>query len=314
MASTLQRLFLSPRMPSNAAGFIDGDFVVVDLRTAGPNFTLEASAFTEIAEGLLTPSLDSQNIHDSGQLASLIQQTAEAAGLGDKKRWSITLPEGAARTLLITLDSKPGSRHELDEMIAWKLDRALGMASSSLRLSRKRLSPIKGQQRYLVTASPEAVIAEYEHLFREIGWQVGLILAKHMGEAEWLLSDKSPGDKMLVSANSAGFTSIVTRKGEPVLVRAEECEQDAIPDELFRIALFYKDRLAGLGADAKTITRVLVIGRIDRAQVIHSVAEALGNTPELIESKQLGLDLTGDPVSFDQLAAAAGLAALALHG
>jgi len=314
MGSPLQKLFLAPRIPSNAAGFIDTDFVVVDLKRAGSSMTLAASAFTEIPEGLVTPSLDSQNIHDADQLANLIIQTAEAAGLRDKKRWSVTLPEGAARTVLINLDSKPSSSRELDEMIAWKLDRSFGMSTSSSRLSRKKLSPIKGQQRYLVAACPEAVISEYENLFRSIGWQVGLILAKHLGEAEWLLSDKTPGDKMLVSANLTGFTSIITRKGEPVLVRVEECEQDSIPDELYRIALFYKDRIADQNPEAKTITRVLVIGGIDRAQVIHSVTEALGEAPELIESRQLGLDLTGDGVSFDQLAAAAGLAAIALHG
>ena len=312
MSSSLKKLFLSPRVPSNAAGFIDGDFVVVDLKGSGSKLLLEANAFTELPEGLLRPSFDAQNISDADQLASIIRQTAEAAGLRDKKRWSVALPEGSARTLLIGLESKPGNRRELDEMLSWKLDRALGSSSSGMRVSRQRLNPLKGQERYLMTVSPEAVIAEFEDLFRKVGWHVGLLLAKHMGEAEWLLADKSPGDKMLVSATPIGFTSIITRKGEPVLIRAEECEREAIPDELYRIALFYKDRLSD-PSSTRSIDQVMVIGSMDRGLVIHSVSEALGNDPELVESRQFGFDLTGEPVSFDHLAAAAGLAALAWH-
>jgi hypothetical protein len=310
MVASLKRIFVSPRVPGNAAGFVDGDFVVVDLRAAGSRMSLEANAFTEIPEGLVTPGFGGHNLRDIDQLASLMRQTAEAAGLGDKKRWSFALPEGSARTLVITLESKPGSKRELDEILAWKLDRAFGMPSSTLRTSRQRLTPVRGQERYLVTVSPESVVSEYEELFKKVGWHVGLMLAKHMGEAEWLLTNKAPGDKMLVSANLSGFTSIITRKGEPVLIRAEECEQESIPDELYRITLFYQDRLSDT-TGARTISQVLVIGRMDRSQVIHSVGEALGSDPELVESRQLSLDLTGEPVSFDHLAAPAGLAALA---
>ncbi|HEY6330742.1 MAG TPA: hypothetical protein VI756_15505 [Blastocatellia bacterium] len=310
MVTSLKKIFVSPQIPGNAAGFIDGNFVVVDLRAGRSGMSLEANAFTEIPDGLLLPGFDGQNLHNLDQLASLMQQTADAAGLGDKKRWSFALPEGSARTVLISLDSKPGNRRELDEIIGWKLDRAVGLPSSSLRISRRRLTPARGQERYLVTVSPESVILEYEELFKKLGWHVGLILAKHMGEAEWLLTNTAPGDKMLVSVNPAGFISIITRKGEPVLIRSEECEHESIPDELFRITLFYRDRLSDPTA-SRTITQVLVIGRMDRPQVLHSVAEALGNDPELVNSAQLGLDLSGEPVSFDQLAAPAGLAALA---
>jgi Tfp pilus assembly PilM family ATPase len=313
MVTSLKKIFISPRVPGNAAGFVDETFVVVDLRAAGSGVSLQANAFTEIPEGLVMPGFDGQNLRDKEQLASLMRQTAEAAGLGDKKRWSFALPEGSARTLLITLESKPGGKRELDEILAWKLDRAVGMPSSTLRISRQRLTPVRGQERYLVTVSPESVISEYEELFKKIGWHVGLILVKHMGEAEWLLASKSPGDKMLVSVNASGFTSMITRKGEPVLIRAEECEQESIPDELYRITLFYRERLSDPSA-TRTITQVLVIGRMDRSQVVHSVGEALGTDPELVDSRQLGLDLSREPVSFDQLAAPAGLAALAWQG
>jgi hypothetical protein len=314
MASAVKRFLLSPRVPSNAAGFIEQDIVVVDLRRTRGALSLAGSAFTELPDGLVEPSFDGVNIHDPDTLAALFIQTAEAAGLKEKKRWSASLPEGVARTLLVTLESKPSGRRELDEVLLWKIERALGVSGSNLRLARQRLSPLKGQDRYLMTVTSEPVISEYELVFAKAGWNVGLLLPKHIGEADWLLADKTPGDKMLVSATPRGFIAIIVRRGEPVLVRAEECEPEAIADELYRIALFYRDRVPSAAHEEKTISHVLILGRMDRGQVIHSVTEALGKAPELVESDELGLDLKSEPVSFDHLAAVAGLAARAWQG
>jgi len=70
----------------------------------------------------------------------------------------------------------------------------------------------------------------------------GLILPRHMGEAQWLIWDDAPGDKILVSANRSGFTSLIVRNGDPVLVRTFVCEPESIADELHRFAMYYRDR------------------------------------------------------------------------
>jgi len=59
-----------------------------------------------------------------------------------------------------------------------------------------------------VTAAHNDVLAQYESVFARMGWTAGLILPRHMGEAQWLMWDQTPGDKLLVSANRSGFTSV----------------------------------------------------------------------------------------------------------
>jgi hypothetical protein len=311
MAAVLQRHLIAPRTPKNAASFIDDGFAVVDLDRAHRNFTLSSSAVTQLPGGLLVPSFEIRNIADQQELAAIIRQTVEAAGLINRKRWSVALPEGVARSFVIALETKPGSRRELSEMIRWKVERLLGASSSQIRISRQPLNSIKGANRYLVTVAIEEVVAEYETLFADIGWQAGLLLPKHLGEAQWLIWDDSIGDKMLVTVGRTGFTAVIAQKGEVALVRSEVCEGDGLLDELFRMTLYYRDRMMESVETGAGLECVLLLGDIDRPRAMDVICEASGSEPRLLDPAELGFDLKGEPINFDQLAAAAGIATLA---
>lgn len=309
--SALRRLLLAPPAPNTAAGFVDDNFAVVDLRRGRNGFSLASSAVTQLPPGLVTPGFDTLNVQDADELAQIIAQTAEAAGLLNKKRWSVALPDATARTIVIALDSRPASRRELNEMISWKVERVIAVPSKDLSISRQRLNPAAGQDRYLVTAAHNDVLSQYESVFAGIGWKAGLILPRHMGEAQWLMWDDAAGDKLLVSANRSGFTSLIVRNGEPVLVRTFVCEPSSIADELHRFALYYRDRLVEGSGTPGTLTRMLVLGGIDLAEARQAVADALDSEPRTLDPGEFGIDLKGEAIRFDHLAGAAGLATIA---
>lgn len=307
--SSLQKYFLSPRVPNTAAGFIEDNFAVVDLRRGRRGFSLAASAVTVMPQGLVTPSFDQANIADADELIAIIRQTVEAAGLSNKKRWSVALPDGAARSLVVILESKPESRRELNEVLSWKIERIIPTPVSELHVSRQKISPASGQDRYLLTIAHNEVLAEYEALFESVGWYAGLMLPRHLGEAQWLMWDRSPGDKLLVSANRDGFTSLIVRKGEPVLVRSFACEAEARGDELHRFVLYYRDRIGeGLSPD---LSGVLVLGEFNIEEARAAISDALESEPRALDPAEFGFDLAGEPIKFDHLAGAAGLATLA---
>jgi hypothetical protein len=310
MASAIQRYLLAPRVPHIAAGFVDNNFVVVDVRRARKGFSIGASAVSQLPEGLLTPNFDSTNINDPQALGAIIFQTAEAAGLANKKQWCVALPEGAARSLVVTLESKPSTRKELNEIMSWKIERLIGIPATELSISRQRLQQDSKQERYIVTVARQEILAEYEALFHSTGWQPGLMLPRHMGEIQWLMLDKGEGDKMLVSANRAGFTAVVVSHGEPVLVRNYVCEPESRIDDLHRFALYYRERMSSPGGVAPFLESVLVIGNIDLAEAQSAISDALDNRPRLMDASEFGLDLEEAPVWFDHLAGAAGLATL----
>jgi hypothetical protein len=310
--SALQRFFLSPPAPNIAAGFVDDNFAVVDLRRGRRGFSLASSAVTQLPVGLITPGFDNLNIQDSVELGQAIAQTAEAAGLANKKRWSVALPDATARTVVIALESRPSSRRELNEVIAWKIERVIGVPATELQISRQRMNAAGGQDRYVVTVAHSEVLAQYESVFAELGWNAGLVLPRHIGEAQWLIWDESPGDKMLVSSNRTGFTTLIMRNGDPILVRTFVCEPGSIPDELHRFTLYYRDKLmAGVGGAAGTLARMLVLGNIDLAEARGAVADAIDSEPRTLDPAEFGMDLKGEPIRFDHLAGAAGLATIA---
>jgi len=309
--STLQRVFLAPRAPSNAAGFVDDNFAVVDLRRGRQGFALASSAVTQLPYGLITPSFESLNIQDTNELAQTITQTAEAAGLMNKKRWSVALPDAAARTLVISLESRPASRRELNEVIAWKIERLIAMPSRDLRISRQKMNASGGHERYVVTVAREDVLSQYESVFAGLGWNAGMVLPRHIGEAQWLMWDDSTGDKLLVSANRLGFTSLIVRNGDPVLVRSFVCEPSSIADELHRFALYYRDRVVGDTGGAGALTRMMILGNINAGEARNAVGDALDSEPRVLDPLEFGMDLRGEPIRFDHLAGAAGLATIA---
>jgi hypothetical protein len=310
MASALQKYFFAPRVPNLAGGFIDDNFALVDLRRKRNGFAIASSAATKLPTGIVVPAFDQANIGQPEELIRIIRQTAEASGLSNRKRWSIALPEGAARTFVIPLESKPAGKRELDEILSWKIERVIAYPATELRASRQRLTPVEGKERYLVTVARENVIAEYEAIFEAIGWQVGLIVPRHLGEAQWLLWDQMPGDKMLVSGNRSGFTVVVMRNGDPVMIRVYECEADTQMDELHRSAVYYRDKVEN-AAGKFELTGLLVIGGVDPFEAQKVLADALDHTPAVINPTQFGFDLTGEAIPFDQIAGAAGLATLA---
>ncbi|MFY9609189.1 MAG: hypothetical protein WAU45_11330 [Blastocatellia bacterium] len=307
--SALQKYLLAPRAPNTTAGFTDDNFAVVELSRGRGGFSLASSAVTELRPGLISPSFDEPNIQSPDELAELITQTAEAAGLANTKRWSVALPDAAARTLVVTLEETTYNSRELSEILGWKIERLIAAPLSELRISRQRISSAAQQSRYLVTVASHHVLTQYESLFAGLGWNVGMLLPRHLGEVQWLMWDDAPGDKILVSGNRSGFTSVIVRNGEPVLVRTCVCDRQSQADELHRFALYYRDRLnAGGGA---VLSRILATGGIDLVEARRAVADAIDNEPLAIDAAEFGVDLAGEAIRFDQLAGAAGLATLA---
>jgi hypothetical protein len=307
--SSLQRYLLAPPAPNTAAGFIDDYFAVVDLRKGRRGFALAASAVTQLPPGIIASSFEQPNIEAPDELIEIIFRTAEAAGLSKKKRWSVALPDTTARSFVITLESKPESRRELNEVLNWKIERVVAMPISELRVSRQRISPVSGQERYLIAVARDEVLSQYESVFASLKWNAGQMLPRHLGEAQWLAWDNSPGDKMLISANRNGFTSLIMRNGEPALVRTYACDPESRGDELHRFALYYREKLAG--SSAAGLTGLLTLGGIDIEEAQDAVSNATESRPRLLNPAEFGFDLSGEAIQFEQLAGAAGLATIA---
>jgi hypothetical protein len=88
------------------------------------------------------------------------------------------------------------------------------------------------------------------------------------------------------------------------------CEPEARADEIHRFALYYRDRLTE-SPDGSGLTGLLVLGGIDPSEAGRAVSDALDSTPHIFNPSEFGFSLENEPIGFDQLAGAAGLATIA---
>lgn len=304
---------VTPRFPAVALGLESDSAAVVQLERTRQGFALRRAATIALGPDLIIPSFDDQNLTDPAALAEAISDLVTNAGLLRQRKWSVALPESAARAVILNLESAVGSRRELDEVLEWKIERGFGVPASELRVARESLTPdAQGRARYLATGVRLSVLEEYESVFKSLGWTAGLVLPRHVGEERWLVRNGNRGDALLLTSHDQGFTTVLLRDNQPLILRSVLCEPDDCDDELYRVLLFYRDRGAGSPDEAAAIERLLVVGDgLSKRRVTEIVNETLGTSIRPLGAADVGLALPDGDLSFDRIAAPAGLATLA---
>jgi len=312
---------IAPRLPTAAIGLESKGAAVVHLeRRRRDGFALRRAATVALPDALLNPGFDEINIADPKELAHALEDAVLGAGLGGQRKWSVTLPEASTRTVILHLESAPGSRSELEEVLRWKTERGFGAPLEELRVAREKLPPdAGGRTRYLAVGVREIVLAQYESVFASMGWRAGLILPRHVGEARWLMQPGPGLDSLLVSSHAEGFTVVLVRERRPLVVRTVMCEAEDRDDELYRLLLFYRDRIASSednggdrDSEVRSLERLLVLGEgFDKNHVSEIIRETLSHELRPLGPQDVGLTLPPGELDFDTIAAPAGLATLA---
>jgi hypothetical protein len=142
-----------------------------------------------------------------------------------------------------------------------------------------------------------------------------LILPRHAGEEQWLRNGKS-GDGLLLTAHNEGFTAVLMRGQRPLTLRSVFCEIEECDDEIHRVLLFYSERSgpsgSGRSSTGASVDRLLVVGdRLDKQRVAQIAQDTLGVSLRPMDAADVGLLIPPGDLTFDTIAAPAGLARLA---
>ncbi len=299
----------APSLPSASLSISETHLALIALRRSGREFEPRNLGVLRLPAGLVRASFTEPNVTDEPALVEHLSRTATQAGMKRIRALSATLPATSARALVVALDSTPGSRAELAQMLEWKVERGTGQKFGDLRVGYGRLSDAGGRPQYLISAASEQVVAQYERIFKQLGWQVGMIAPQPIGEAQWLMRQNLKEDQIVVSLNERGFDAVVVRGKEPILVREVECPADERENEFYRLMVFYRDRLAPESSDA-TISRVLTIGSVAEQRRFRDVlSSAVEQRVVILNAQQLGLRVDAN-APFNYFAAASGLATM----
>jgi len=302
-----------PNYPKAAIGIEENAITVVQLRRDGrEGFSVDRAATIELPTALLTASFTERNISSTAEFRAMLEEAVVAAGLLRQKNWSVSLPSNTARSAILTLDS-PG-KGQLEEVLDWKAEQSFGAPAGQLRITRFQISNDRdGKQRYFATAIKLSVIDEYESIFEQFGWKAGLILPRAVAETQWLSSEASAMDSLLISSQSDGFTAVLLRGSEPTVVRSVTCSPNEVDDEIYRLLMFYNDRFSDAHG-GNLLNRLLLVGRGLVPEKIRAIStEAFGRALSIVRSGDVGLNVPVGALTFDDLAAPAGLAAFGLR-
>ncbi len=301
-----------PNFPKAALGLEKESITALALQKEGRGqFGIKQAATIELPDHLLTPSFTEINISNTEEMLVMLEEVLMNAGLMKQKSWSVSLPSNSARTAILTLDAEPASKEELSQVLDWKAENTFGAPAGELRISRRKIaSDEKGKSRYFATAVKLSVIDEYETLFERLGWQAGLILPRALSEAKWLVDKKTKNDSLLISSQEDGFVALLLRGDEPMVVRSVTCTEEERDDEIYRLLMFYRDRLGN--AESETfLEKVLAIGKNFTSARLKEIAdEALGKTLKILRPEDIGLNMPVQTMQFSEIAAPAGLASL----
>jgi hypothetical protein len=306
---------IDPRYPAAALGLERGGASIVQLEgIRGKSFALRRAASVRLPDALIRPSFEEPNIADRAELAAALNELATSAGLLRQSKWSVALPEASARTLILTPDTQVTSKSELEEILNWKMERSFGAPVTEVSISRERLAKDRqGRDRYLAVGVRNSVLAEYESVFSSLGWRCGMVLPRHFGEARWLTRNGKGSDSLLLTTHDEGFTAAVFRDQHPLIMRSVVCAPDEREDEFYRLLLFYRDRQTAESEDSsqERIAQLLVVGPGFNKQRASEIAdETLGGHVHVLGPADVGLQLPTSELSFDAIAAAAGLATM----
>ena len=271
------RVLVEPPLPLVAVEVRPGALAAVRLAHEGGRLSLGAAATVDLAPGTVDVSLARPNLVDPAAFREALQAVLERVGALAGGDVSLVLPDPAVRLALVPAQGVRGSGREAEETIRFRLHKALPFDVRSARLA---WLPSRGEQ-VLVAVALDDVVRAYEDAFESLGLRPGLVEAASLALLAAAGPPPASGDRVLVNWDEGYVSFVLTRAGQPLLVRT--LPGDATPAAVARHAnstrQFHQDRLGG-GPIADVVVRSAAVPG-DHALAL--VGRALDAEPRLLQ-------------------------------
>jgi type IV pilus assembly protein PilM len=220
---------------------------VVAARSELATAPLAAVAKVSLAEGAVAPGLRPGNVVDRVAVIAAIRSVLEQIEAKPNSReadLTLVIPDAAVRVLLLDFDSLPGRLAEALPIVKFRLKKLLPFDADDAMVSYQVMSSSKSVVRVLAVAIPQDVLAEYESVAREAGFEPGAVLPSTLAS---LAAVEGEDAALLVNANELGVTTAIVRNGVLLLHRSVDLQQHALttPVALTPLPLMDVEETAG---------------------------------------------------------------------
>jgi type IV pilus assembly protein PilM len=196
---------------------------VVGARSADAASPLAAIARVPLAEGAVAAGLKPGNVVDRVAVIAALKSVLETL---DVRAADLTLviPDAAVRVLLLDFDSLSAKPAEALPIVRFRLKKLLPFDADEAMVSYQVMSSSKQMVRVLAVAIPQDVLAEYETVAREAGFEPGAVLPSTLAA---LAAIDSEEPALLVNANPLSVTTAIVRGGMLLLHRSLDFQAQA---------------------------------------------------------------------------------------
>lgn len=253
---------------------------------------LEICAARELKPGSVVPDLVESNLRQRSAVREGIGETL--SGVAGRSRDVIAIvPDAAVRIMLVEFDTLPSDEQEAMGVVRFRLKKSLPFDVDKAKVS-YHAQKIGDEVKVVAAVAMNSVIDEYEGVFREAGFNPGVVLPSTLA-ALGAADGKKPTMVIKVDAHT---TSLAILNDEQMQLfrtlenaRGVTISGEQLAEEVYPSIVFFQDTYQ------LNIERIYVAGLPESGGAAPALRSQTGaEVQELISSAQLGSIAPGGPV------------------
>jgi type IV pilus assembly protein PilM len=270
---------------------------IVAARAENAAAVLTAVSRADLPEGALVAGLKAGNIVDRATVVAAFRQVLEAVadkGNGRGRELTLIVPDAAVRVLLLDFDSLPGKLAEALPVVRFRLKKMLPFEAEDAAVSYQVMSSGKTGVRVLAVAMPREVLAEYESVVREAGFEPGAVLPSTLAALAGLEVEEDAAT-LVVNAGPQGVTTAIVLRGVVLLHRSVDMTtEEPQVEPVVSVSLVDREdsmeewalqQPTGIGGTAEAARRAAIA---EPNAVLDDVREELRELAETSGSREVG--------------------------
>ena len=278
---------------------------VVAARSEDAAALVSAVSFSMWPAGTVVPGLKAGNLaaNTAGrrECVAAVKKVLDAVALKERQT-TLVLPDAAVRVLLLDFDALPPKAAEALPVVRFRLKKLLPFDADDAVVSYQVMSTAKGMVRVLAVAVPKDVLAEYESIVREAGFEPGAVLPSTLAACAGLDEDDESA-VLLVNAGETGVTTAIVRDGVLLLHRTVDLAAAGLEERMEAVAVAAAEQHAHaptLAVPAELLADPAA-ARADEPAILHYEADgfALVSADDSVEEWAMQPPVTGYGVIDD---------------
>jgi len=251
---------------------------------AADSGAVEAVSARTLPAGSLAPGLATPNVANSGALREAISDSLAAVG-SRSRDVIVVVPDAAVRIVLLDFEELPERRKDADSVVRFRLKKSLSFEVDDAALSYD-VRRSNGAIKVVAAVAPSGVREEYEALFRDAGFNPGVVLPSMLASLG-AVEATAPTLALKVDLSS---TSVAIVQGEDLLLyrtleNAHGARLDAVAlaDDIYSSLVFFQDNYG------MKVERILLGGLASTQEIGPALESQTGaRVGDLVSASQAG--------------------------